>query len=197
VGSSGPPRTADGSTFRFRAGRPSLDLCSTLLWRHLAPVEQLRHPDDLSRWLVAAKLAPTPPAVSDEELTRARSLREDAYHLFHAQLADDPLPAGQIGTVNAAAANPDRAPQLINGGQLGWVTDQPVSAALATVARDAIDLLTGPLAGRFRECAAPNCAFLFVDTSRPGTRRWCAMNRCGNRQHLRDHRSRRAMACQT
>ncbi|MEE3918700.1 CGNR zinc finger domain-containing protein [Micromonospora sp. BRA006-A] len=31
-----------------------------------------------------------------------------------------------------------------------------------------------------------------MDTSRPGQRRWCAMERCGNRQKARALRSRRA-----
>jgi hypothetical protein len=36
---------------------------------------------------------------------------------------------------------------------------------LSTLARDAIDLFTGPLAGRIRRCAGVNCT-LFADTSR-------------------------------
>jgi predicted RNA-binding Zn ribbon-like protein len=95
-----------------------------------------------------------------------------------------------VTIVNAVAAQPALSPQLTRSGRVRWVADEPVPAALAAVARDGIDLLTGPTARRIRECAAPDCAFLFVDTSRPGTRRWCAMNRCGNRQHVRQHRSR-------
>ncbi|GGT12677.1 hypothetical protein GCM10010176_066800 [Nonomuraea spiralis] len=34
---------------------------------------------------------------------------------------------------------------------------------------------------------------LAVDTSRPGARRWCAMERCGNRHKLRALRARQAM----
>jgi predicted RNA-binding Zn ribbon-like protein len=37
-------------------------------------------------------------------------------------------------------------------------------------------------------CAAEDCAFLFVDASRPGTRRWCSMQRCGNLAKIRTHR---------
>ena len=54
-----------------------------------------------------------------------------------------------------------------------------------------IDLLTGPLAGRIRECAAPDCALLFVDGSRPGGRRWCAGEACGNRTRTKVYRQRR------
>jgi predicted RNA-binding Zn ribbon-like protein len=55
-----------------------------------------------------------------------------------------------------------------------------------------IELLSGPLAERIRECASDNCPLVFVDSSRPGARRWCTMERCGNRHKLRAHRARRA-----
>ncbi|MFD0576716.1 CGNR zinc finger domain-containing protein [Dactylosporangium darangshiense] len=38
-----------------------------------------------------------------------------------------------------------------------------------------------PAAGRLRECADPACNALFLDASRPGSRRWCSMETCGNR----------------
>lgn len=192
MGSTAAPRTADGDAFRFRAGRPSLDLCSTLLWRYRDPAEQLRQPGDLARWLAEAGLCPRPPAATADDLTLARSLREAVYRLFQAHLHGRPLAAADVAAVNAAARHPGPVPQLTAGGQVRWTGDDPVKTAFATVGRDCIDLLAGPLAGRVRECAAPDCAFLFVDTSRPGARRWCAPNRCGNRQHVRDYRSRRA-----
>ena len=55
-----------------------------------------------------------------------------------------------------------------------------------------IELLSGPLAERFRECASDNCPLVFVDASRPGSRRWCSMERCGNRNKIRAHRARQA-----
>nr|WP_042180866.1 CGNR zinc finger domain-containing protein [Kibdelosporangium sp. MJ126-NF4]CEL14640.1 hypothetical protein [Kibdelosporangium sp. MJ126-NF4]CTQ96731.1 hypothetical protein [Kibdelosporangium sp. MJ126-NF4] len=188
----GRPRTADGDAFRFRADRPSLDLCSTLLWRHEQPRELLTRPDDVARWLTEAGLCTTPFAVTTDDLVSARVLREAVYRLITARLRDAELPTTDVDTVNTAAAHPDRAPQITPDGRPHWISHRPVAEALAAVARDCIDLLTGPASGRLRECAAPDCAFLFVDTSRPGTRRWCATNRCGNREHVRQHRSRQS-----
>jgi predicted RNA-binding Zn ribbon-like protein len=185
-----PPRTADGDAFRFRAGRLSLDLCSTLLWRHRAPTEQLRVPRDLARWLRAAGVQPAPRAVRDEDLDQARKLREAIYGAAHDRLAGRPLARPHVAALNALAAHPDPVPRLTAGGQIGHRADEPAAAALSKIARDAIELLSGPSAARLRECAAPDCAFLFVDTSRAGRRRWCAMDRCGNREHVRKHRSR-------
>jgi predicted RNA-binding Zn ribbon-like protein len=188
--SSGPPRTADGDGFRFRAGRISLDLCSTLLWRHSRPVEQLRSPADLARWRSDAGLGQSRPALTEADLADARGLREAVYRLVSAHIRGAPLPARDVAAVNAAAHHPSRTPRLGPQGELHWEDGEPLAAALSAVARDTIELITGPWAGRIRECAASDCAFLFVDTSRSGMRRWCAMNRCGNREHVRKHRSR-------
>jgi predicted RNA-binding Zn ribbon-like protein len=68
------------------------------------------------------------------------------------------------------------------------------TAGLSALARDAIDLLTGPLGHRIRVCAAEGCELLFVDASRPGTRRWCSMQRCGNLTKVRTHRETKATA---
>ncbi|MFI5630759.1 CGNR zinc finger domain-containing protein [Streptomyces sp. NPDC051664] len=42
-----------------------------------------------------------------------------------------------------------------------------------------MELFAGPFARRIRECDAHDCQLLFIDTSRAGGRRWCAMARCG------------------
>ena len=129
--------------------------------------------------------------MSDADLGAARALREAIYVVVHDRIAGRGLTPGAVSTVNALAAHPDPAPCLTADGRLGFAADAPTGAALARVARDEIEVLTDPPSERLRECAAPDCAFLFLDTSRPGQRRWCAMNRCGNRQHVREHRQRR------
>ncbi|MCP2252892.1 CGNR zinc finger domain-containing protein [Prauserella aidingensis] len=43
---------------------------------------------------------------------------------------------------------------------------------------------------RFRHCTAPDCAGMFVDTSRAGRRRYCMPEVCGNRLKVAKHRAR-------
>ncbi|GAA1251379.1 hypothetical protein GCM10009676_42730 [Prauserella halophila] len=43
---------------------------------------------------------------------------------------------------------------------------------------------------RFRHCTAPDCAGMFVDTSRAGRRRYCMPELCGNRLKVAKHRAR-------
>jgi predicted RNA-binding Zn ribbon-like protein len=45
---------------------------------------------------------------------------------------------------------------------------------------------------RVRSCA--RCTLLFVDRSPPGTRRWCSMERCGNRSKTAHYRQTRRAA---
>ena len=40
---------------------------------------------------------------------------------------------------------------------------------------------------RVAACANPDCVLWFLDTSRPGTRRWCSMAACGNRDKAIRH----------
>jgi predicted RNA-binding Zn ribbon-like protein len=72
-------------------------------------------------------------------------------------------------------------PSLDASGRVQWRAADPVTATLALIARDALDLVTSAAITRVRECAGPRCGALFLDGSRPGTRRWCSMGTCGNR----------------
>jgi predicted RNA-binding Zn ribbon-like protein len=83
--------------------------------------------------------------------------------------------------VNLAAARSVPVPALAEHGELRWYANDPVTGTLALVARDALDLATSPAAARLRECADPECRAVFLDASRPGQRRWCSMDECGNR----------------
>ena len=44
---------------------------------------------------------------------------------------------------------------------------------------------------RFRDCASATCSGVFIDTSRPGRRRYCMPDLCGNRTNVAAHRARR------
>ncbi|MCP3802880.1 CGNR zinc finger domain-containing protein [Allokutzneria sp. A3M-2-11 16] len=102
------------------------------------------------------------------------------------QLADRPHPRAAVAALNSVAATPCLPPAL-SGSARAW--SKPTAAqALSSIARDAIELFGGPAASRLRECSAEDCLLVFVDLSRPGQRRWCSMDRCGNRAKQRARR---------
>jgi len=179
--------------FHFLGGRPSLDFVATQGERWRRNFERLREPADLGRWAVEAGLLAEPPAVRPTELAAAQELREAIYRT--AKLAGEGRPApADVELINDWAAGPALAPRLAADGAAAELQPgpAPTPALLSTLARDAIDLVTGPFAHRVRECGSDTCALLFVDTSRPGRRRWCSMEACGNRAKTKDYRKRKA-----
>ena len=46
--------------------------------------------------------------------------------------------------------------------------------------------------GRVKLCQADTCRFAYYDRSRNGSRAWCSMEICGNRQKARSFRSKQA-----
>jgi CGNR zinc finger/Putative stress-induced transcription regulator len=180
---------------RFRTGRPCLDLVHTGGEGALARWEIVNDPDGLGR-LLGVILGLPPLHANEADLTAMRPLRAALTRIAY-DLAEGPRPPipidpprpDDIATVNAAAAVPPLVSALRPDGVTTFVAPT-AAAALSTLARDAVDLFGGPLARRIRVCAAENCGLLLVDTSRPGRRRWCSMELCGNRAKIRTHRSR-------
>ena len=203
---------------RFRTGRPCLDLVHTGGEGALARWEIVHTPADMGRLLgkilglpalpaddadlaamrplraAVARIAyglavAAEPSPADDDRTEAHPLRAEIMRIA-SRIAGDTTPhPADIAVVNEAAARPPLVPALRSGGGTAVVAPT-AEAALATLARDAVDLFGGPLAHRIRMCAADDCGLLFVDTSRPGRRRWCSMERCGNRAKIRTHRTR-------
>jgi predicted RNA-binding Zn ribbon-like protein len=62
-----------------------------------------------------------------------------------------------------------------------------VAALLAPVLWSAADLLGAGRLARMRQCANPDCGWLFLDRSKSGNRRWCSMSACGNRAKAHRH----------
>lgn len=183
---------ADELGFHFLTDRPSLDLVATIGERWRRGFERLRTPADLARWSVEAGLVAEPPPASVADLDAARRLRGAVARVLLAWGSDEDLDADDVAVVNAAAARPGLAPALTVAGQRAPVAVGSMHAVLAVVARDAIALVAEGDPSRLRECAADDCSLLFHDASRPGRRRWCSMDACGNRAKTSQYRRRRA-----
>jgi predicted RNA-binding Zn ribbon-like protein len=177
--------------FRFRSGRLCLDFIATVGDRDHLAFDRWRETQDFGRWCVEAGLSPGRSAVSDDQIDAARRLRETLYRLVTSALAGIRPNPIDLHLINAAAHSPPLVPQLTAIGEPPtWTSDSPYEAVLATIARDAIDLLSGGGLDRVRQCADAHCSILFVDSSRPGKRRWCAMNGCGNKVKKAAYRKR-------
>ncbi|MFH9889167.1 CGNR zinc finger domain-containing protein [Streptomyces luteogriseus] len=185
--------SGQGKRYRFDPGTLCLELTVTGGPGAFARWEVLHEPADLVTWAGRSRLPDgLDLTVTAAELEGARTLRDAVFLLAADRAHRRPLRAAQLDVVNAAAAAPPLVARIAPDGTRAWAPGATGTQLLATVARDAIDLFTGPHADRVRECGAHNCHLLFVDTSRPGRRRWCAMEHCGNREKVRAHRARHA-----
>lgn len=124
-----------------------------------------------------------------DELAEVTAMRGEVDRIAAAVAGGSESHPLDVAVVNEVAARPGLVRALRSEGGTAFVAPT-AAAAIATLARDAVDLFGGPLAGRIRLCSAGDCGLLFVDASRPGRRRWCSMERCGNRAKVRAHRAR-------
>jgi predicted RNA-binding Zn ribbon-like protein len=169
-------------SFRFNAGRLSLNLVCTVRHRPSKNLELLAEPADVARWLFEAQAIPQLSAVTAAELDRAKRLRKAIFETASRISEGKPPDRRAVGVINEFAALPLASVRLdFRNWCPEYLTDAPIDAALSAVARDAIDLFTGPQSKLIRTCAEPACRMLFVDSSPGAQRRWCSMTRCGSR----------------
>ena len=167
-------------------GDPALDLANT--------VGDDRVPDPLesyetfAAWAVRIGVIDEPvarPADAERVLDEARALRAAIDAVFRALAAgSSPPPAALAQLVQRAGAAVERA--HLTGRDLVWDGDDP-ERPLWPIAVSALDLLRdGPL-DRLKACE--DCPWLFLDTSRNHSRRWCSMADCGTRVKMRRYRA--------
>src|ERR671914_2157753 len=183
----------DGQVFTFEPGGLAMAFAVTGPGTHEGPFahfQTLRGSPDLERWasdiVGVAGLAAT-----DEDLELAVRLQAAIWGVADALIDRRPVPGGDREVLNELAMHPCLVPRLLPGPTRTWVGVQGMRSLLSSVARDAIDVLGGPRAARLKRCDGSRCSLLFVDTSRSGRRRWCSMERCGNRAKVATHRRRR------
>ncbi len=195
-------QTAGGFLFELTGGALCLDFANTVDERPTAaPKERLGTYADLVSWgaqsgalgreeaAALRRRAARSPAEAGRALARAREVREAIFSIF-ADRAIGRRPR-QEALVVLEAALPGALGRLRivpagEGFAWGWRRDEEaLDAMLWPVIRSAADLLTSGDLPRVRRCASPTCAWLFLDRSRNGTRRWCDMTVCGNREKAR------------
>ncbi|MFE2265319.1 CGNR zinc finger domain-containing protein [Streptomyces griseosporeus] len=194
------------SELRFDAGRICLDLLAT---SH--PAERLGSVEVLRAWIAGSGLVPpgTPLAHADPSwLLGFRELRQLVGLLVQEWLHSSAPPQHpnvppydrtdrallRVNDIARTAPPAPRAVRTLDGLLVRELDAPPTPAALlAVVARDAVELLTDPVARAcLRQCAGDNCPIVYLDTSRGHRRRWCSSEVCGNRERVARHRRRAA-----
>jgi predicted RNA-binding Zn ribbon-like protein len=73
------------------------------------------------------------------------------------------------------------------GFRWNWKGDRTLRSLVHRTAWSIADLLTSDRLDRLHVCDAPGCSWLFLDTTRNHSRRWCDPRTCGNRVRVRRH----------
>jgi predicted RNA-binding Zn ribbon-like protein len=198
----------DENTLDLESGWLCLDYANTAEW-HASdqPIEHLNSYADLVEWGRATSLIDETdaqrwlaegerrPGAAAETLDRAIRLREALYHMFTALSVGDRPAADDLSIVNQTLAKALAHLRLTTQpGGITWEWEKPETAlewVLWPVSRSAADLLTSASdLERIGVCEDDRgCGWLFVDTSKNHSRRYCGYG-CANRAKARRHYAR-------
>jgi predicted RNA-binding Zn ribbon-like protein len=168
----------------------ALALINSLTSGPAGPADQLATPVEVARWFRASGLGSvTAGHVSPADVAALAELRTAIRELFTAAADEREPDVTAVSLINADARLVLGAPALrwsAGPPQQRWQAEQPDTAAnaLALIARDAIEIVCGPLGPVIHHCEAHGCARIFFRTH--GRRRWCS-NTCGDRVRVARH----------
>ena len=194
-------------------GRPSLDFINTEGGDRNGPPDWLESYGDIVEWSVSEGLlndeeaadllteASINPEAANEMFERAIDFREGLFRVFHS-VRDDREPAERDLAIldrelSSALARLKLTP---SEDRFEWRfvgRERELDRVLWPIVRDAADLLSSDVIERVEECDGDNCTWLFVDTSRNHSRRWCKMGDCGNRAKARRYYKRHKQSAST
>jgi predicted RNA-binding Zn ribbon-like protein len=186
-------------------GRLCLDFVNTVSWRQAEnPKDLLQSFEDLVTWAVHAHLidpgkspkllarAAANPAGAQEALSRAKTARETIASVYGA-LANSESPREKdlsaLSELLRRAMSVARIAASPDGFEIEFDPEPSMDQVLSPVVWSAVELLREPARARVKECSGATCGWLFVDTSKNHSRKWCEMRDCGNREKARRHYS--------
>lgn len=146
-------------------------------------VDLLGTPEQTNQWLTEHGLAPVDIGMREMCATQLRSLREQIRALLASHAAGLPALPAALAAVNDALTRVPTAPLLQWDDEHGpyratpHPTTEIVDHAMAVLAANAADLLTGSDADRLTACDSTPCNRFLL---RHGRRHWCS-TRCGDR----------------
>ena len=192
---------------RIVGGDAALDLVNTVGSRRgQAGADYLVSYDDLLVWAARQGVldnrdvatlgaaAQADPAGAAAALLRAKQLRECLWGIWTAtQDGQGPADADlALLTREVLAAHQARTLGWSEGRcAWRWTEAAGLDAVTARVALAAAGLLAGDHLHRVRECEGRSCGWLFLDTTRNGTRRWCTAGECGSLARVTRFRAKR------
>jgi predicted RNA-binding Zn ribbon-like protein len=138
------------------------------------------------------KQAKQNPAEAEKTLTAAHALRELFYRLFsNAAKGFEPDKKDREIFISSYGEAISHALLIKHEDHYTttWKLDESLDAVLCPIIYSAGELLLSEELAQVKEC--PGCGWLFLDTSKNRSRRWCSMNTCGARDKMRRYHKKR------
>lgn len=179
--------------FRFDSNRLCLDFLATRGGVGNRSVEHIATPGAYSSWIEAAGILDMRALVDTSDVSEALKFRELLQTYFAHIVKGLPVDQDIIGSINEIARRPSPRLELDRDGRsVLKQADRPGQAALSSVARDVMAMVTDNLLTRVKRCDDPACRMLFLDSSPRNNRIWCSTKGpgCGNKAKKRAFRSR-------
>jgi predicted RNA-binding Zn ribbon-like protein len=174
-------------------GRLCLDFAQTGDMGWGTRYERLTSPSELARWIALSPFGFPRVRITSGDLNAAKSLRGAIWRVAFAIVESARPPAADIRLLNRLACGPALVRKLDAAAKSVSWNRPTIDGVLTTIAQDAVMLFGDSVQRRrMRHCDNPRCRVIFYDDSRPGTRRWCAPNRCGDRIRAKAYRERRS-----
>lgn len=172
-------------------GRQWIDLLNTVQGIGARRSDALASSESSERWIRSQALLAPANALESAQAEALRRLRGELYDAAECLLlGDDGAALGNL----IADRGPFHTERWVSRGGEGWhlserLCCEPGDVCTPIVWSCALSLSAGELS-RLRRCANPECVILFIDESRNGSRQWCSMKACGNRDKVSKWRSR-------
>jgi predicted RNA-binding Zn ribbon-like protein len=199
---------APSRNFQLVAAHPALDFINTLDWRfrQSGPEEFLNTYADLVHFSTQSNLLPSkqaqhllltvPTRKAAKTLESARELREALAETIYSFLDARTPATTTLETLERHFQEARRHQRLHRKAtRLEWSfagMEDASELPLWLLALSASNLITYEPTPMIRACDNSECQWLFLDTSKNHTKRWCDMKICGNRMKARRFKAQRA-----
>ncbi|AZU62422.1 CGNR zinc finger domain-containing protein [Neobacillus mesonae] len=130
------------------------------------------------------------PSEAEQTLAQAIQLREAIYRIFRSFTKEELINQEDLTNFNKVIRHYYQLMHLVpmeNDFSIHFdIPEGAFDSMLPPIVQSAVDILTSERdLKRVSQCEGDHCGWLFFDTSRNRSRRWCSMADCGNRAKAR------------
>ena len=179
--------------FKFVGNDLALDFVNTRVRAGAAFHDLVGTPERLADWLHATSLNCPVEGWSVDDFAGLRRLRDALSAVFLSSIDGTSADPDALALINRHLENHTRRMNLWQDAKGFHLTEHQApmgaNALMALLANAAAELLASTDRRRIKNCAHPQCALVFKDTSKAGRRRWCSMEICGNRTKVANFRA--------